>query len=242
MKKLAVLVPLVFCLNAGPSMGQSGWVNPYTGSAWNNPGSCLLDTMIRNRMNQQMLEKSIGGRARATPVRVNRPPREVQRLTYRRSENLKNAEQFAASLTDSLEERQELTASFRESLGKYREGAARAGRADDVGHALAFCLGCCYGVANGCDVPDDRLTALARQMDGALEDMPGFRQAGDAQRQTVAETLVMVGMFVAAGYEQSSSQAEARAAFVELARSSFRNLTGLDVRSVELTATGMRLR
>lgn len=238
MKKLAFLVVVFWCLCAGPSVGQAGWVNPYTGGVWNNPGSCLLDTMIRNQMNQRMLEKSIARRAEATAA----APR-VERLTYRLAENLGNAEQLAASLTDNPKDRRELTESFLEALGKYRVAAAKAGRADDVGHALAFCLACCYGVGNGCDVPDETLIALARQMDVALADMPGFREASDAQRQTVAETFVMVGMFVAAGYEQSSNKPEARSAFVELAESSFHSLTGLDVRSVTLTARGgMRVR
>lgn len=145
-------------------------------------------------------------------------------------------------LADNPKDRQELTAFFLEALGKYRVAAAKVGRTDDVGHALAVCLACNYGVANGCDVPDDRLNALARQMDVALADMPGFREASDAERQTVAETFVMLGMFVAAGYEQSGNNAGARAAFVELAESSFRSLTGLDVRSVTLTARGMRVK
>ena len=125
MKKIAVVVAILACLNVGSSFGQSGWVNPYTGGVWNNPGSCLLDTMIRNRMNQQMLEKSIGRTSRATPATSATPaaPR-VARVTYRHSESLKNAEQLAASLTDSPKDRQELTASFRESLEKYRQGAS----------------------------------------------------------------------------------------------------------------------
>ncbi len=237
MKKLAVLVAVFWYLCAGPSAGQAGWVNPYTGGVWNNPGSCLLDTMIRNRINQQTLEKSIGRRAEATAA----TPR-AQRLTYQPAENLGNAQQLAASLTDNPKDRQELTRSFLEALSQYRLAAAKAGRADDVGHALAFCLACCYAVSKGRDVPDDALMALARQMDVALADMPGFREVSDAQRQTVAETLVLVGTFVAAGYEQSSSKPEARPAFVELAESSFRSLTGLDVHSVTLTATGMRVR
>jgi len=219
------------------SVGQTGWVNPYTGGVWNNPGSCLVDTMLRNRMNQGMLEKSIGRGGQDAPA-----VRHLGRLTYRRVETLENAGQLAASLTDNPKDRQELTAFFLEALGKYRVAAAKVGRTDDVGHALAVCLACNYGVANGCDVPDDRLNALARQMDVALADMPGFREASDAERQTVAETFVMLGMFVAAGYEQSGNNAGARAAFVELAESSFRSLTGLDVRSVTLTARGMRVK
>jgi len=166
----------------------------------------------------------------------------VERLTYRLAENLGNAEQLAASLTDNPKDRRELTGSFLEALGKYRMAAAKAGRANDMGHALAFCLASCYAVANGCDVSDDMLMALAQQMDVALAEMPGFREASDAQRQTVAETLVMVGIFVAAGYEQSSNKPEALSVFVELAESSFRSLTGMDVRSVTLTASGIRRR
>lgn len=237
MKKLAVLVAVLSFLWAGPSAGQAGWVNPYTGGIWNNPGSCLLDTMIRNRMNEQMLKKSIGRRAQEKPA-VQR----AERLTYRRAENLGNAEQLAASLTDNPKDRRELTGFFLEALEKYRQAAAKQGRADDVGHPLALCLACSYSVANGCDVPDDSLMALARQMDVALADMPGFREATDGQRQTIAETFVMLGMFVAAGYEQSGNKAEARAVFVELAESSFRSLTGLEVRSVTLTPSGMRVR
>ena len=52
----------------------------------------------------------------------------------------------------------------------------------------------------------------------------------------------MVGIFVAAGYEQSSNKPEALSVFVELAESSFRSLTGMDVRSVTLTASGIRRR
>lgn len=238
MKKLAVLIAVLFCLCAVPSAAQGAWVNPYTGGMWNNPGSCLLDTMLRNRMNQRMLEKSIGRGAESTTPAV----KPGKRTTYRRSENQGNAEKLAASLTDSPKDRQELVGFFGEALMKYRAAAAGAGRADDVGHALAFCLACSYGVANGCEVPDATLDALAGQMDVALADMAGFRGASDAQRQTVAETFVMLGLFVAAGYEQSSDRAEARAAYVALADSLFQSLTGLEARRVMLTGSGMRLR
>ena len=237
MKKIAVLVAVCACLGMGPSLAQGAWVNPYTGGVWNNPGSCLLDTMLRNKMNQQMLEKSIARRADSRPA----APR-VERLSYRSAEGLGNAEQLAAALTDSAKDRQELTGFFLEALAKYRAAAARVGRADDLGYALAFCLACSYSVANGCDVPDESLMGLARQMDMALADMPGIRQNSDAQRQTVAENFVMLGMFVAAGYEQSSNKPEARAVYVELAQSSFHSLTGLDARGVSLTSSGMRLR
>lgn len=243
MKKLALVISSVCCLWALPCAGQRGWVNPYTGGVWNNPGSCLLDTMIRNRMNQGMLEKAIGRRAEAIPAaqQVQQAPR-VQRLTYRFRENLANAEQLAASLTDSAKDRQDLVGFFQEAMRKYRAGAAQAGRSDDLGYALAFYLACNYGVANACDVPDEFLLALARQMDVALADMPGLRQGSDAQRQTVAETLVMTGMFVAAGYEQSSDKPDARAVFVDLAGTGFRSLTGLDARQVKLGKDGMHTR
>ena len=232
MRKLVLLLALTSL-----SLAQKGWVNPYTGGVWNNPGSCLLDTMIRNRMNQRMLVTSIERRVQAPAT----APR-VSRLPFRRSDHLKNAEQLAASLTDSPAEREQLTGFFLEALGKYRVAANQSGRGDDLGHALAFCLACSYSVANGCDVPDDVLLALTRQMDAALADMPGLRAASDAQRQTLAETLVMSGMFVAAGYEQSNGREEARATYVALAQSVFHSLTGLEARNVTLSAGGMRNR
>ncbi|MFN8607532.1 MAG: DUF6683 family protein [Vulcanimicrobiota bacterium] len=237
MKKAAVLIIAFISLSAQFCPAQGSWVNPYTGGVWNNPGSCLLDTMIRNRMNQQMLEKSIGRRAQSAPT----APR-VQRMTYRPAANLDNAEQLAAALSDAPKDRQELTGFFREALEKYRGAAAGAGRSNDLGYALAFCLGCCYSVANQCDVGDDALNGLARQMDAALAEMPALRQCSDLQRQALAENFAMLGLFVAAGYEQSNARPEARAVYVELARSSFQSLTGLDAGNLTLNSGGMHLR
>lgn len=224
---------MVWVLCFGLALAQPGWVNPYTGGVWNNPGSCLLDTMIRNRMNQQMLEKSL---RREVKTHVAQP------LTYRAVESRANAAQLAASLTDNAQERRELTESFVEALRTYRVAAAQAGRPNDLGHALAFCLACCYSAAHACDVPDADLLALARQMDVALGNMAGLRETTDAQRQMVADQLVMVGTFVAAGAEQSRQKPEARAAFAELARGCFRSLTGLDVENVQLSGSGLRLK
>jgi hypothetical protein len=75
--------------------------------------------MLRNRMNQGMLEKSIGRGGQDAPA-----VRHLGRLTYRRVETLENAGQLAASLTDNPKDRQELTAFFLEALGKYRVAAA----------------------------------------------------------------------------------------------------------------------
>lgn len=236
MKQLICCLMLV-CLSVRPSLAQKVWVNPYTGGTWNNPGSCLLETMIRNRMNRQMLEKSI---TRPVPARQAAPAR----VTYRASDSLANAAQLAASLTDDPKDRNNLEQFFREALTNYRAAARKDGRPNDVGHALALCIAVSYGVATDRDVPESAVPAITRQMDEALLAMPGLREAGDEQKQSVAETFAMVGMFLAAGYDQSvrEHKTEARAAYKQLAEASFRALTGVDPGELKLTAAGLTKR
>lgn len=235
--KLLVCCLMLVCLSVRPSLAQRTWVNPYTGGTWNNPGSCILDTMLRNRMNRQMLEKSI---SRPIPARQAAPAR----LTYRPTDSLANATRFAAALTDDPKDRKNLEQFFREALTNYRAAARKDGRPNDVGHALALCLAVCYGVATDRDVPESALPAISRQMDEALLAMPGLREAADEQRQSVAETFAMLGMFLAAGYDQSvrEHKPDARAAFMQIADASFRALTGGDPREVKLTAAGLTRR
>jgi hypothetical protein len=214
--------------------GAQGWVNPYSGSTWNNPVSSQLDTMIRNRLLREAFERDQARRAEPGTAPA------VGRITYRPAAS-RAAEEFAATLFEAPQERAELARFLQGVLAAFRSEAAGAGRKDDVAFALSYAICGWFAVYAEQDVSDEALAAVARQLDGALAAMPGLRDASDAQRQGFAEQLICSTAFVLAGYQQGIEERKEpqKKAFRALAAALLRRTVGAEPEQLQLTGAGL---
>ncbi len=225
------------CLLAARAAPAQGWVNPYSGTTWNNPISSQLDTMIRNRLLRQALERDLARRGAPAQDAA------AARVTYRPAPT-RTAEEFAASLFEAKEERAELARFLRGVLAGYQREAAEAGRKDDVAFALSYAICGCFAVYAERDVSDEAIAAVARQLDGALAAMPGLREASDLQRQSFAEHLICTTAFVLAGYQQAIEQRDEpkKKGFRALAGALLRQTAGAEPQQLQLTEAGLRVK
>lgn len=238
-RRAVVLVCSALCLSSGTAFGQ--WRNPYTGNTWNNPTSSLIDTMLRGRMIRDAMLKDMARREKKPAKTAEAAPARAAHVTYRRSAS-RVADTFAASLFAGKAERAEMARFLREALGVYTNEAGKAGRKNDVGHALTFFVAGNYAIFNEQDVSDAATDALNLQMDQALAGIE--TTTSDQQRQQLAENLVCATSFVLAGYQQGKEKgsAEQVQTYRALAGAFLKAVLELEPGTIALTDAGLSQR
>jgi hypothetical protein len=239
--RVLVLAALSTLGLATPARAQ--WTNPYTHQTWNNPGSSLVDTMLYNRMQRDLLLKSMkkeGGQAGDAAE----PAARATRTTFRPSPGSRVPEEFSASLLAGKADRAELTRYLRQVLGAYASKAMQEKRPNDLGHALTFFVAVNYLVLHGDDVSDEAMAAANRQLDALLASSANLAKAGDRQKQQLAEYFVCSAGFVLAGYQQGKEKADARQVkqYQELAAQNLKLLLQVEADQIRLTDAGLQLR
>lgn len=241
MNRLLVVVGLLaVVLPAAPARAQ--WTNPYSGSTWNNPSSSLIETMLRGQVNQKALLQTAKPAATNPKVAPARPAR----VTYRPSVT-RVPEEIAASLFPKPADQAELVVFLRDARDSYRAEAIKAGRENDLGHALTFFVAGNYVAFHGEDPSDAATEALNLQLDALLRSNESLVKASDAQKQQLADHFVCTALFVLAGVEQGRQKGGAEGAeqlklYRALAAQNLKVLLHLDVARLRLTEQGLRER
>lgn len=221
----------------------AAWYNASTGGMWNNPGSCLLDTMIYNKAIANVTLKNMQ-RNKAPTAKPQKQAPVVKPTTYRPSgTSLKVPSALSSSLTNDRDERKALEEFFKQSIANFNEFSKQAERSNDLGYALAFFFGVCVGLTTENEVDDAAMLAAAKQMDVILAEQPGLKTAGDGKKQEMAETLACMATLALAGYTQAEQTDDREAAdkFLGLARDSMLEAFGIDVDKVRMDREGIRL-
>jgi hypothetical protein len=203
---------VVLGLLAGRASAQ--WVNPYTGTNWNNPMSSLADTMIRNSMNAQMLNAAIKANAKTTttPAATSAAHESMAKTDFVPG---KVHGAITAAILDGLTK--EPTA--RQGLGQGVTAVLQAyearARKNNVAYALAFMIGTSYGVQAGSELGDDQYVAIAVAINDVLARSPAFANASASDREKLYEATVTMGALVALFHEVGKNDpASAKAAKV----------------------------
>jgi hypothetical protein len=229
---------LVLFLSSSVAFGQ--WTNPYTGTTWNNPTSSLIDTMLRGRMMRDLMIKEMARKGQPAKTAAAAPVRAAH-VTYRPKAS-KVADAFAASLYPGKAERAELARFLQAALGVYAKEASKAGRKNDVGHALTYFVAGNYAIYNEQNVSDPATESLNLQMDQVLAGLDA--KTSDEQRQQLAEQLVCAISFVLAGYQQGKEKgsAEQVSTFRALAGQYLKTVLEMEPGKIALTDAGLAQR
>jgi hypothetical protein len=198
---------LVVGLAAMPAAAQ--FTNPYNWSSWNNPVSSSIDLMISQRIERQVLERSLlkkygkAPTAAAAPAPAPAPeqkPPPKQPLTATDFKPVgpkgKVAATFAASLEglDATQKKQFETV-FNDAVKAIE--AEKDFRKNNLAYALALLLGASVQVTTGKEVSDADSQELARGLNDLLAAEDGFKKLSAKDRQTFYEScLVMGGLII----------------------------------------------
>lgn len=146
---VSCLLALLAATLEGQAQAQYGtWINPYTGSAWNNPSSSLLDTMIQGGLR-------FPDRATAAPGAEERSPHTataaapVNATSFLPTPQRLEVEAFVRSLSADPSEQAVLAQALDESIELFDEAARRQGRRHNVALAVAYMIAVNYTVYSG---------------------------------------------------------------------------------------------
>lgn len=195
MRRIAVVVFAV-------ALAQPAWAqfrNPYTGRMFNNPMSSYLDTVLRGRMNQRVLERMIlekrAARGKEEAPRPAPAPAEARRPISATDFTPGGPRIVPAMLASGATkaEREGARAALEQLLDAYEKEA----RKHNVAYALAFLLGLSAQVVKGEEVPDEQAEQLARDLNDVLAEAPQFQRLPARVKQELYETSVIVGGMIA---------------------------------------------
>lgn len=207
------------------------WINPYTGTNWNNPGSSLIDTMLRGKMMENVLRQKYG-----------KPAESVATTRFQSGPRLL-VNDFADGLGQSQAERDGLREAFEQSLTEFDQFADAAGWGHDLAAAMAYFVGVHYSVyRDGAPVEDLALERMVDQFRAAL-DTAALRGASDRDKQQLHELFVILATFTGALYQQTAEEGDpaSLAAVRELGGEGLRYLLQLDPRRVLVHDGGLYL-
>jgi hypothetical protein len=196
----SIWLALVLCMLAVPAHAD-GWVNPYSGTVWNNPMSNLADTMIRGKMNEMMWQRwygkggsaGSGGQAQAAaPANESHEP--YSKTDFSPGKQRLVVDTIIASLTQTAEQRSGLSQGVAAVFTAYEQ--EQKVRKNNVAYALAFMVGASMEVQTGQQLGDDQALLLAQALNDVLARNPQFTKLGAGDRQKLYETFVTMGGLV----------------------------------------------
>ncbi len=259
--RLAALVVLGAVTSAHAQF-ENPWSNSY-GHHFNNPGSAYLDAMFWNRVNQNLMLRSmlvskgvpkekvramtdqqvlaaLGGAKKAAEA-AKPAPSAVPASRFKPSGQRLFLNELAAGLSKDPAQQKALRTVFETGINAYNAENAKEGLANDVAGGLTFLLGVSLLVLqDGAAPDDDGLLVLARQLQQAM-DTPDLKRASDADKQKTFELLVGLGSFLFATWQQAAEAHDdaGKAAAKTLAASFLKEFLKLEPSKVHITATGL---
>jgi len=189
MKPAVATALLLSLVVAVPGRARADWVNPYTGNHFNNPTSSLLDTMIRNRMNTNMLLRSLknkqGDRGKATPAK-HQP---IDKTDFSAGKQ----RLVVATVIGALASTPEQTATLTTAMDQVFIEFEKAARKNNVAYSLTFLLAASLKIDRDLELSDEQSEQLALGINDLLADAPAFARVGASDRQKLYETCVTMG-------------------------------------------------
>jgi hypothetical protein len=188
------------------------WVNPYSGTAWNNPMSSLADTMIRGKMNEAMWAKWYGkDKGKPAPAARAEAHEPYTRTDFKPGKQRLVVDAIIASLARTEDQRRGLSQGVAAVFTAYEQKV----RKNNVAYALAFMVGASIEVQTGQTMTDAQGEQLAQTINDMLARNPQFTKASAADKQKLYETFVTLGGLVVLFHEVGKKdQASANAAKV----------------------------
>ena len=243
------LLLLVLAVNAAAQ-----WKGPM-GYQYNNPFSSLAATMAMNKAREQDLARRLGVKnpnsgstggsnitsAQQAPTTVAKPIDE-RLLRYKPTSAASKLPTLADSLGSTQAERDQYFQIMQAVVALFDQKAEQGGYPHDLALALAYFIGENLRIYHGQpEAADAQYIDLRNTIAQALSDGGVFKNATDAQKQEVYETLVAYTGTTQFGYESSlkSGQQEMAAGYQKLAGQNILTLTKMSPDTVSFGPGGL---
>jgi hypothetical protein len=250
--KLSILIAFVLLAAV---RGNAQWQGPM-GLQFNNPFSSLAATMAMNKAREEALARRLGVRdpnsvsttnsnssssQRPAPVPVAKPIDNSQ-LRYKPDLAVSKLRSLADNLGSSQAERDQYFQIMQAVVTGFDQKSAQAGYPNDLALALAYFIGENLRIYHGePEATVAQFVALRNALAQSLSDGAAFKNASDAQKQEVYETLVSYTGLTQFGYESSlkNGQQEMANGYRKLAGQNILTLTKMSPDSVSFGPNGL---
>ncbi len=207
---------IVLALAAATRPAAAQWRNPYTGTNWNNPMSSLADTMLRNKINEAMLQRTLDNKSGAAPSSQPASHEPYEKTDFKPGKQRLVVAQIVGGLTQNEQQRQVLVAGMEQVFAQYE----KAVRKNNVAYSVAFLLAASLTVQTGEQLDDAKTEQLAQTINDVLAANPAFVKASASDRQKLYETCVTLGGLVLLFNEAGKTDAASANAAKALAKQS----------------------
>ena len=248
---IVLFIPVLLC--AFPAYSQ--WNGPM-GLQFNNPFSSLAATMVMNKAREEALARRLGvktpsgasttntGATNASSASSVPSPKPIdeRQLRYNPSPTASKLRTLADGLGNTQAERDQYVQIMQAVVTSFDQRADQAGYSHDLGLALAYFIGENLRIYHGqAEAPDAQYVDLRNTIARSLSDGAAFKNASDAQKQEVYETLVAYTGLTQFGYESSlkNGQQEMANGYRQLAGQNIRTLTKMSPDSVSFGSSGL---
>jgi tRNA_anti-like len=245
---------LVFLIGL-PVISVAQWKGPM-GYQYNNPFSSLAATMAMNKAREQDLARRLGvnnpnnvsaGRSNAASAQQQMPtpvakPIDDRQLRYKPDPAASKLRSLADGLGNSQAERDQYLQIMQAVVALFDQKTEQAGYPHDLALALSYFIGENLRIYHGQpEAPDAQFVDLRNTIAQSLSDGAAFKNATDAQKQEVYETLVAYTGVTQFGYESSlkAGQQEMANGYRKLAGQNILTLTKISPETVSFGPGGL---
>ena len=207
-----LITALVLCLVCPMLFAQ--YTNFSTGNRFNNPGSALIDSFIRSKMNQQMLEASLKKKNQPAEPAAKPASFDYSKSLFKGSGVRVFPDIVAKNAEDMTEaERKQLAVDL---CGAIDEFERQTGTKNNLAYGISFMLGISLKVTKNVELSDEDLEQLAQAVHRQIEADAEWSKMTDEQKQLMYESsLVDASIIITTaqrGDEKSLQQAKEKAA------------------------------
>ena len=238
-----------------PVISVAQWKGPM-GYQYNNPFSSLAATMAMNKAREQDLARRLGvnnpnnvsaGRSNAASAQQQMPtpvakPIDDRQLRYKPDPAVSKLRSLADGLGNSQAERDQYLQIMQAVVALFDQKTEQAGYPHDLALALSYFIGENLRIYHGQpEAPDAQFVDLRNTIAQSLSDGAAFKNATDAQKQEVYETLVAYTGVTQFGYESSlkAGQQEMANGYRKLAGQNILTLTKISPETVSFGPGGL---
>lgn len=206
-----LLTALVLCLVSPTLLAQ--YTNITTGNRFNNPGSALIDSFIRSKMNQQMLQESLKKKNQPAEPAAKPASFDYSKSIFQGSGVRVFPDIVAKAAEDVTEvERKQLAVDLCQAIDEFEK---QTGTKNNLAWGISFMLGVSLKVTRNVELSDEDLEQLAQAVHRQMEADAEWSKMTDQQKQLMYESsLVDASIIITTaqrGDEKSLQQAKEKA-------------------------------
>ncbi|HEX8474446.1 MAG TPA: DUF6683 family protein [Pyrinomonadaceae bacterium] len=260
---MLLMASALLLLSGALKEASAQYTGPYGGAnntRWGNPTQATTSLLLQHSIQSQSRRLQQRIRSKNSPTRQTSPVRGSRSSKTRagRTPHVASTtgattfqpvapsivpQRLAAAAGASDAERREMETFFNQCLKNYEDNRRKQGMpVKDVSLAVSYLIGVSYNVFNGGNaLTATQGDALRAQIRDALADDTDFHRLSNRDKQTMYETMAVIGEFVAINSDVAAQKNNKQLAEMarEMAKDNLERLLGAPASQIRITNNGV---